>query len=93
MSLNIDKCQVLSICHGKSSKVTFDYGLRTVNNSFTKLNHVSVIKDLGVFVDSDLNFSTHISEKITMAFKMLGVIRHSFVNIDKSTFSLLYKVQ
>ena len=28
MSLNIDKCQVLSISHGKSSKVTFDYGLR-----------------------------------------------------------------
>ena len=63
MSLNIDKCQVLSISHGKSNKVTFDYGLRTVNNSFTKLKHVSVIKDLGVFVDSDLNFSTHVSHQ------------------------------
>ena len=91
MSLNIDKCQVLSISNSKSSKVTYDYGFSTVNNNLTKLSHVSVIKDLGVFVDSDLNFSTHISDKISMAFKMLGVIRHSFINIDKKTFCLLYK--
>ena len=91
MSLNIVKCNVLSISRAKSNVISFDYGFSSQSIGFLKLDHVSVVKDVGVLVDSELNFSAHIHEKIAAAFKMLGIIRRSFINLDKKTFMLLYK--
>ncbi|MFI5406894.1 MAG: RNA-directed DNA polymerase, partial [Nitrososphaerales archaeon] len=89
MKLNINKCKVLSIGH-KPSK-DFKYGFSTVDSGFTELEHVNVIKDLGVTVDSDLSFVTHINEKVNKAFQMIGLINRNFINIDRVTFLLLYK--
>ena len=91
MNINTVKCNVLSISRTKSNVINFDYGFNAPSTGFLKLDHVSVIKDLGVYVDNDLNFSVHIHEKISVAFKMLCIIRRSFVNLDKNTFLLLYK--
>ena len=49
------------------------------------------MKDLGITIDSDLNFKEHIYGKIKQAFSMLAIINRNFFNMDKDTFKLLYK--
>ncbi|KAK3758186.1 hypothetical protein RRG08_027818 [Elysia crispata] len=48
-------------------------------------------KDLGVIVDSQLNFKDHISQATTKASRILGVIRRSFDHLTDHTFVQLYK--
>ena len=48
-------------------------------------------KDLGVIVDSQLNFKDHISQATTKANRILGVIRRSFDHLTVHTFVQLYK--
>ncbi|KAK3757934.1 hypothetical protein RRG08_058248 [Elysia crispata] len=48
-------------------------------------------KDLGVVVDSQLNFKDHISQATTKANRILGVIRRSFDHLTDHTFVQLYK--
>jgi len=50
-----------------------------------------VLKDLGIIIDEELSFNNHIYDRINAAFKMLGIINRNFVNLEKSTFILLYK--
>ena len=47
-------------------------------------------KDLGVVVDSQLNFKDHISQAVTKANRILGVIRRSFDHLTDYTFVQLY---
>ena len=49
------------------------------------------MKDLGITIDSQLNFKEHIYGKIKLAFSMLAIINRNFFNLDKETFKLLYK--
>ena len=60
-------------------------------HGFVSLEHESCVKDLGVWMDSDLSFDDHIYDKINVANKMLGIIRRNFVDLDKHCFLLLYK--
>src|SRR5437867_99351 len=55
------------------------------------LEHDTIVKDLGVLIDSDLSYHEHIQDKINVANKMLGIIRRNFVDLDKFSFLLLYK--
>ncbi|KAK3757931.1 hypothetical protein RRG08_058245 [Elysia crispata] len=48
-------------------------------------------KDLGVIVDSQLNFKDHISQATTKANRILGVKRRSFDHLTDHTFVQLYK--
>ena len=48
-------------------------------------------KDLGVVVDSQLNFKDHVSQATTKANRILGVIRRSFDHLTDHTFVQLYK--
>ena len=49
------------------------------------------LKDLGVIVDNHLTFSNHIAEKLNKANQIMGLIRRTFVFLDKHNFNLLYK--
>ena len=49
------------------------------------------LKDLGVIVDNHLTFSNHIAEKVNKANQIMGLIRRTFVFLDKYNFNLLYK--
>ena len=49
------------------------------------------MKDLGITIDSELNFKEHIGGKVNQAFSMLAIINRNFFNLDKNTFKLLYK--
>jgi len=88
MKLNVDKCKVLSV--KRKDDIKFAYGFNKCGDCFV-LEHVDHITDLGVTIDNDLCFDLHISEKINKAFQMLGIINRTFVDIDETTFLLLYK--
>jgi len=91
MKLNISKCKVLSVCRNSNKIVKYNYGFDIPNQGFVPLEHECMIKDLGVWMDSDLSFDDHVHEKIKMANKMLGIISRNFIDLDKASFLLLYK--
>ena len=47
-------------------------------------------KDLGVVIDTNLNFDKHISSKINKANSIAGLIRRSFVYLDAPMFKMLF---
>jgi hypothetical protein len=89
MSLNINKCKVLSI--GRRISTDFKYGFIVPSSGFVELDHVDVMQDLGVAIDDDLSFDGHINDKVKKAFQMLGIINRNFSKLDKVSFVLLYK--
>lgn len=78
LKLNIDKCQYIVFSNKKISLPT-SY---TINN--VPLNKVTVIRDLGVLIDSKLKFEKHIDYAVNKAYKMLGFLMRTtvrFLNI------------
>ena len=57
----------------------------------TELKQVKQEKDIGVIVDDQLKFESHILEKIKKANNTMGLIRRSFIHLDESTFLKLFK--
>ena len=55
------------------------------------LKRVTQEKDLGVLVDSNLNFESHILSKVKTCNRITGLIKRNFDNIDFQCFLLLYK--
>jgi hypothetical protein len=66
--LNVRKCKVIIFSRAKV-QVTYDYSLNVQN-----LERVSVIRDLGVLMDSKLTFSEHVDMTVSKARQMLGFI-------------------
>ena len=66
-------------------------GILTKGGGKQKLNIITSEKDLGVLVDDELEFETHIAEITQNANKILGIIKRNFRNIGRNTFLLLYK--
>ena len=56
-----------------------------------ELDHVEEEKDLGVTIDEELTFSSHIDGKIAKANSFLGLIRRNFCYLDKSSMLRLFK--
>ncbi len=54
-----------------------------------RLERVDMEKDLGIMVDEQLTFKTHINEKINKASRVMGLIR-SFVYLNQENFKRLY---
>jgi hypothetical protein len=95
MNLNIDKCKVLTVCRNAKDSNCFEYGFHTTPSSgdqlFIPLDHVDYMSDLGITINSKLNFNQHINEKVNKAYQLLGIIKNNFIDIDKDVFILLYK--
>jgi len=89
LKLNAKKCKILTL--GRADKrYPFTYRIQDGSNS-QDLSSSLEEKDLGVLVDSDLKFDTHIYSKIKTANRMIGLIKRNFRNIDFEGFLLLYK--
>ena len=54
----------------------------------TKCNHQ---KHLGIILDPNLNFNTHIDQKIKKCNKLIGLIRRRSVNLPRSALLTIYK--
>ena len=82
-----DKCVVIRL------SVTSEnwYYKYTLGND--ELEYVDLVKDLGVFVDTELKFRHHISTKVNKANSIMGTIRRSFKYLDHTTFKLLFCAQ
>jgi hypothetical protein len=55
------------------------------------LESVESEKDIGVTIDSKLNFEKHIQTQVNKANQIVGIIRRSFKYLDFKTFCLLFK--
>lgn len=83
--LNSNKCKVITFSR-KRNNIVFPYHING-----NKLEKVSVIKDLGVLLDSKLMFDIHICATTEKAYRMLGfVLRVSRDFRHISTVLLLY---
>ena len=100
MSYNVDKCHTL---HLGSRNNHHTYFLPKVSNnkktsnceSYTltlhPLKNVKEEKDLGVIIDENLNFKSHISSKIAKANSTIYLIKNCFKYLDADMFRTLYK--
>ena len=84
--LNAWKCMSMSM----NNKLGFgyDYYIGAFN-----LGYVNEVKDLGVYFDYELDFNVHVTNKINIAYKMLGVIKSNFIHLDSEAFVCLFKSQ
>ena len=88
LKFHADKCKHMTIGRNKQGleETPFKYKL---NDSC--LQTVKEEKDIGVTIDDELRFDTHISEKISKANSMDMLVRRTFRYLDKETFVPLYK--
>ena len=56
-----------------------------------QLDKTLLEKDLGVYVDKDLEFTMHTIAKVNKAHQLLGYVRHTFRYLNKESLPLLYK--
>ena len=87
LDFNISKCNVLHI--GKRNPQC----IYTMNagGEEKEINSCDKEKDLGVFFDGLLTFDAHVHACIAKANRILGIIKRSFVCLDKDSFTQLYK--
>lgn len=71
LPLNIDKCHTITFTR-KKNPIFFNY-----NIEMCSLTRVNVIKDLGIYFESDLSFKTNHNMIINKSFKMLGFINRN----------------
>ena len=74
MSLNFDKCNVMSITRSNSES-TINYQMSSV-----PLGIVSSHKYLGIFIQDDLQWDTQVREVKSKASKILGLLRRNLSN-------------
>ncbi len=69
LPLQMNKCNIMTYTLNKDKCITFEYKINE------KLERITEIKDLGVIMNSKLNFNEHINRIITTAFRMLGFLK------------------
>lgn len=83
LPFNVDKC---SVVHYGNSNDRFVY---TMDDK--ALAAEAIIKDLGIVFQEDLKFGKHINLIVASANSKLGIIRHTFHDISKENFVILFK--
>ena len=68
----------------------YTYTMQT-DNGPQAIEKVANEKDLGVIIDSKLTFRDHISAKVNLANRNLGIIFRTFTYLDTEMFMALYK--
>ena len=82
------KCKVMHLGLKNPGR---EYTMKTTDGAEHTLEEVSEEKDLGVIIDDKLTFSKHVTNQVNKANRIIGAIRHTFVNLDKANFLPLYK--
>ena len=73
LKININKCHVLPIRNKTRTNTTCEYHLAGAH-----LCNVSIITDLGINIDSNLSFKSHISTIITKSLQRVGIFFRGF---------------
>ncbi|TLM13355.1 reverse transcriptase family protein, partial [Acinetobacter baumannii] len=66
LTVNTNKCTIITFSRGRSN-ILYDYSI----NGQT-LVRTTVVRDLGIYLDSSLIFDFHVNEIVNKAFRMLG---------------------
>ena len=82
-----DKCNLMRV--GKTIQQEYAYNMK-IDNIAHELG-VEEQKDIGVIIDSNLEFDKHINQKINKANSIMAVIRRSFTTLNQHNFVPLYK--
>ena len=83
-----DKCNLMHV--GKTIQQEYAYNLK-IDNTAHELGGIEEQKDIGVIIDSNLEFDKHINQKINKANSIMAVIRRSFTTLNQHNFVPLYK--
>jgi hypothetical protein len=86
LSFHPNKCKVLTI--GKHENILRGFPYKLLGE---ELEHVFEEKDLGVIIDGELSFDSHIMDKVAKANQMLGLIRRTFTFMSAAMMLVLYK--
>ena len=78
-SFNISKCK-----HPQSRSTSY-----TLDG--VVIDFADSMKDLGVIIDSDLKFHSHINSAVSKGIRILSLISKSFVNLSSDMLPILYK--
>lgn len=70
MSLNVNKCEAISFKRNETNILSYDYHCRN-----QVLKRVTVVKDLGVLLDSRLTFKTHIDHVVSKSKATLYLVK------------------
>ena len=82
-----DKCVVIRL------NVTTETWYFRYTLGENELEYVEKVKDLGVWVDTDLSFNHHITSKVNKANSVMGTIRRAFKYLDHETFKNIFCAQ
>ena len=88
LNFNASKCKVVSF--GKQRFMDKTYYLNDEDNIRSTIEKATSEKDIGVVVDSKLDFGLHIAEKSKLANQRMGTIKRTFTYMDKEMFKMLY---
>ena len=88
LRFNTEKCKAMHIGHHAQSN-KFEYSIKADGESKI-LEETTLEKDLGVWIDNDLKFSSHVEQAVKKANQMLGIIKRSFEYIDCDVLKQLY---
>jgi hypothetical protein len=91
IKFNADKCKVMHF--GKKNQ-NYNYSLyeKTFDNKTIARSLIKTVeeRDLGIILTNDLKWDHHINVAAGKAYKKLGLIKHSFSNLDEVSIKLLY---
>lgn len=83
LPFNTKKCKVMHI------------GVSNPEHEYTiagqRLEKTTEERDLGLLVDNNMMFHAHAASAVAKAFRTLGVIKRTFMNLDQETLPLLFK--
>ena len=71
LNVNIAKCKILSVTKSRSP-VVFDYHINGI-----LVERVSEFNDLGILIQNNLSWNSHVKKTVAKARKMLGLIRRT----------------
>ncbi len=89
IKLNFAKCKVIRL-NGNENMGMPVYSIGE-NSLAQELKKTDSEKDLGITIDSQLNFDNHIAETINKANRILGLIKRNFKDLNYSSFCAIYK--
>ena len=82
-----DKCVVMRLMSSRSKKLRPN---ALYNMDERRLKAVSEEKDLGISFNDNLTFEKHINEKVNKANSLVGMVRRTFIHLDKDVFKVLF---
>ena len=74
----------------KTIQQEYAYNLK-IDNTAHELRGIEVQKNIGVIIDSNLEFDKHINQTLNKANSIMAVIRRSFTTLNQHHFVPLYK--